>query len=269
MNSQKLNFILREPANAYHAKSAQYLTAHALRDFRRCPLLYRKKQLGLVEDRDTTEYLIGRAAHVLILEGRERYEQEFAVGGPINPKTGQPFGSATKAFAEWAAAQSKPVLSDSQAAIIEQMWAAVGTHGSEMLLDRGGIAEGVVRCTYAEHACQARIDWISDDDAIGVVELKTTKNLDLFETAVRDLQYVHQLAFYRMLIRSISGYCPAAHIIAIEKTEPFRVGLWKIADPILVAAEWENIEAMNELLQCLASNVWPTRYEMLRTIDKL
>ena len=42
----------------------------------------------------------GRAAHTLILEGRERFLAEYAIGGPINEKTGQPYGTTTKAFAE-------------------------------------------------------------------------------------------------------------------------------------------------------------------------
>ncbi len=148
-----LRFLIREPADVYHAKAKDFLSAHALNEFRRCPLLYRKKELGLVPERDTAAYLIGSAAHTLILEGRERYQREFAVGGPINPKTGQPFGSQTKAFAEWAAQQSKPVLSDAQAALVEQVAAAVRGHVFARELLAEGVAEGVVRCEYAGHRC--------------------------------------------------------------------------------------------------------------------
>ena len=56
---------------------------------RKCPALYHKKKLGLIEDEDRPAYLIGRALHTLALEGRERFEAEYAVGGPINPKTGE------------------------------------------------------------------------------------------------------------------------------------------------------------------------------------
>lgn len=97
-----LRFLTREPADAYHARRGEFLTSHRLAEFRRCPLLFRRKEQGLIPERDSNAFLVGRAAHVLILEGRQRYEAEFAVGGPINPKTGQPYGSNTKAFAEWA-----------------------------------------------------------------------------------------------------------------------------------------------------------------------
>ncbi|RMF72019.1 MAG: hypothetical protein D6738_12485, partial [Acidobacteria bacterium] len=120
-----LRFLVREPADVYHARGHGYLTAHRLAEFRQCPLLFRMREQGLIVDRDTAAYLVGRATHVLVLEGRERYEAEFAVGGPTNPRTGQPYGSNTKAFAEWAERRGKPVLSDDQAALVEQMAASV------------------------------------------------------------------------------------------------------------------------------------------------
>jgi hypothetical protein len=70
---------------------------------------------------DEPAYLLGRAAHTLILEGRVAYERAFAVGGPINPRTGQPFGAGTKAFAEWAASTGREGLDDSQASLVERM----------------------------------------------------------------------------------------------------------------------------------------------------
>lgn len=63
--------ILHEPFREYQAKSKLHLTSHQLADFRRCPLLYHKKKLGLVPDEDRPAYLIGRALHTLVLEGHE------------------------------------------------------------------------------------------------------------------------------------------------------------------------------------------------------
>jgi len=277
-----LRFLLREPADLYHAKSKDFLTAHALNEFRRCPLLYRKKELGLVPERDTTAYLIGRAAHALILEGRARYEGEFAVGGPINPRTGQPFGSNTKAFAEWAEQQNKPVLSDSQAAIVEQMAAAVKEHAIACEVLAEGVAEGVVRAEYAGHRCQARIDWINPRADVGIVDLKTADEIDTFELAMRAFGYIHQLAFYRALLAAAGGaetrngiptrgcwQVLGCHVIAVEKREPFCVGVWRIAPEVLDQAQAQNEEAMAELRCCRATGNWFTRYEELRVIDHL
>lgn len=264
-----LRFLIREPAEVYHARAKEFLSAHALNDFRRCPLLYRRKEQGLVPERDSAAYLVGRAAHALILEGRKRYEREYAVGGPINPRTGQPYGAQTKAFAEWAERQSRPVLSDTHAALVEQMAAAVHSHRFARELFADGIAEGVVRCAYAGHRCQARIDWINPVAARGIVDLKTADELDSFEAAVRAFGYVHQVAFYRAVVAQASGHLLPVHIVAVEKREPFRCGVWQVAPAVLDQAQVENEAAMRDLRQCRETGAWFTRYEDLRLIDRL
>ncbi|HAI11094.1 MAG TPA: hypothetical protein DCM28_05275, partial [Phycisphaerales bacterium] len=110
-----------EPAAEYHGKAKDFLSSHQLLDFMKCPWLYHKKRTGLMADQDSSAYLVGRATHCRILEGRDVYESEFALGGPINPSTGRPFGSNTKAFREWADIQGKPVLSNDQIDLIENM----------------------------------------------------------------------------------------------------------------------------------------------------
>ena len=140
-----LAFLIREPAEVYHHNAANFLSSHFLADFRKCPLLYHRKRCGLIPDEDRPAYLLGRAAHTVILEGMDTFQQSFAVGGPINPKTGLPFGSSTKAWAEWAAAQgNKGVLTDRQYELITHMAAGVKRHAFAQELLADGIAEGVV-----------------------------------------------------------------------------------------------------------------------------
>ena len=95
------SILIQEPADVYHAKAKDYLSSHQLIDFMKCPLLHNKKRLGIIQDQETASFLLGRAAHVRILEGRAEYQSQFAMGGPINPTTGKPYGSLTKKFAEW------------------------------------------------------------------------------------------------------------------------------------------------------------------------
>ena len=264
-----LRFLTLDLAEVYHAKAKDNLSSHWLAEFRRCPLLYHRKRLGLIPRRESTAFIVGRAAHVLILEGRERYEAEFAVGGPINSKTDKPFGPTTKAFAEWAQRIGKPVLSDDQAVVIEQMAAAVKAHIFARELLATGQAEGVVRREYAGHACQVRLDWINPIAGRGLVDLKTTDDLDSFEFSIRAFGYVHQLAFYRALIAEATGVTLPVHIIAVEKREPFRCGVWVICAKVLDAAQRENEKAMAELSECERRGHWPTGFESLRKFDRL
>jgi len=260
-----LSFLIRESAEVYHSQAARFLSSHQLAEFRRNPVLFRKKELGLVKEEDRPAYLIGRAAHTLILEGREAFEQGYAFGGPINHKTGEPFGSRTKTFMDWAEAQGKPVLSDEQIALIENMNAAVHAHEHAAGLLSDGIPEGVVRAEYCGVACQARFDWLSP--ARGIVDLKTCDCLDWLQGDARSYGYVHQLAFYRSLLTCVSGVVVPVHLIAVEKREPFRCGVWRMGEDILGITQKENEEGIERLKACRNRDHYPTGYEDIRVFD--
>jgi len=282
----RLSFLIEEPADLYHARSGEYLTSHLLGDFRRCPLLYHRKRAGLIEDADSSAFLVGRALHTLVLEGRDRFENDFAFGGPINPRTGNPYGSNAKAFAEWSAAQGKPVLTDAQLALVETLAASVRNHNAAMGLLSSGLAERVARCKYQGAQCQIRIDWLNPmlgEIAKGgspgaIVDLKTCDDLGWFEPDARRLSYAHQLAFYRSVLHAgFVAHCDASiqphdipvYLIAVEKKEPYRCGVWLVGQDVLAVAQRENEAAIERLRQCEQRNYWPTDYESIRMFDHL
>lgn len=260
-------FLIRESAEEYHAKAKEYLTSHQLGDFRKCPALYRKKQLRLIEDEDRPAYLIGRALHTLVLEGRERFEAEYTVGGPINPKTGEMFGPTTKAYAEWAAAQGKAVLTLQQFDLVEGMADGVRANGMAVDLLSEGIPEGVVRCEYRGLPCQIRMDWFAPHRCIG--DLKTCDDLTWFEADARRYGYAHQLAFYRAVLQQVIGVAMPAFFVAVEKKECFRCGVWRIHEDTLAQAQRENEAAIERLKRCIATDTWPTGYEDIRLFDAI
>ncbi len=260
-------FLKQEPAEVYHARCQEYLTSHQLADFRKCPLLYRRKQLGLIPDLDRSAYVVGRAAHTLILEGRAAFEAAYALGGPINPRTGQPFGSNTKAFREWAEAQGRPVLTDAQVELVEHLEAAVRSHKLATELLAEGVAEGVVRAKYCGEPCQIRMDWFGPQ--CGVVDLKTCDDLTWFEPDARRFGYVHQMAFYLAVLAQAAGETFPVHIIAVEKKEPYRCGVWRVSSSALGIAQQENAEAIERLKRCRELDHWPTGYERLRILERV
>lgn len=262
-----LIFLIHEPAEVYHAQRAQFLTSHQLADFRRNPPLYRQKQLGLVPEEDRPAYIVGRAAHTLILEGRERYGRDYAFGGPVNPRTGEPFGSRTKAFQEWAEAQGKPVLDDNQAALIENLNAAVRAHEEASALLATGVAEGVVRVEYCGIPCQARLDWVNPQR--GIVDLKSCDDLDYLESDARRFGYPFQLAFYRSLLARVTGVNISAYMVCIEKKVPYRTGVWRMEEGLLAVAQRQNEEAIERLKRCREMDTWPSGYEAIRCLEAL
>lgn len=257
--------ILCEPAEVYQQKGSEHLTSHQLADFRRCPLLFQKKKLGLVEEEDRPAFLVGRALHTLVLEGQETFDQQYAMGGPVNPRTRQPFGPNTKAFAQWAAEQGKPVLTTAQLELVENMATSVRSHqvAGELLCD--GMPEGVVRTEYCNVPYQARIDWF--DPRCGIVELKTCDDLDWFESDARRYGYIHQMAFYQALLLQVLAVAMPVHLIAVEKKEPYRCGVWKVHQDVLDACRSENEQAIDRLRHCQSTDTWPTGYEQVRLFD--
>lgn len=260
-----VSLLTHEPADVYHAKRDKFLSSHQLAEFRRNPPLYRKRQLGLAQEEERPAYLIGQAAHALILEGRDAYEDRYAFGGPINPKTGERYGSRTKAFEEWAAAQGKPVLTHEQMALVENLYAAVFAHEHAAAFLADGVPEGVVRADYCDVACQARFDWLSPQR--GIVDLKTCDNLDWLQADARSYGYVHQLSFYRSILTCVSGTAVPVHLIAVEKREPFRCGVWRMSEEVLGIAQKENEEAIERLKGCRERDQWLTGYEDIRVFD--
>jgi len=243
------------------------LTSHALSDFIKCPLLYWRKMQGLVTDEDRPAYLVGRAAHVRILEGSDAYKAAYALGGPINPATGKPYGTRTKAFTEWAEAHGKPVLSHDQVDLIERMATGVGTNSEAVDLLCYGQAEGVVRADYCGVPCQARIDWVHPHR--GIVDFKTCDDLTYFEADARRYGYHRQVAFYRAVLAHALGNLAVVpvHLIAVEKKEPFRCGVWRVSDDTLGIAQRENEAATRRLAVCRERDRWPTGYEETRILD--
>ena len=193
--------VIQEPFELYRERAKEYLTSHALADFRKCPLLYQRKKQGLIPDEDRPAYLIGRALHTLVLEGRDRFDEEYAVGGPVNPKTGMPYGPNTKTFAEWVASCGKQVLTDAQYELVRNMAQGVRSHQIAVDLLSSGIPEGVVRAEYCAVPCQARIDWL--DPHRGILDLKTCDDLTWFQADAKRYGYVYQMAFYRAVLGQV------------------------------------------------------------------
>lgn len=266
-------YLLDIPADEYHAatKANEYTTSHRLNLFRKCPALYRKHVTGEIVEGDTAAFLMGRAVHVLTVEGAERFGAEYAVAdGPTNPKTGRPYGRETQKFREWAATQERPVIGTEDYALMRKLADAVRAHRAAADILSAGFAEGTVRAVWGGEPVQARLDWF--DPARGIVaDLKTCADVDRFPLDVRDFGYVTQLAFYKRVLE-LAGYDgPAlrAYLIAVEKREPYRVAVAELYPMTLDGGNTAeaskygpgNDLVMHELIACRARNEWPTRYE--------
>ena len=103
----------------------------------------------------------------------------------------------------------------------------------------------------------------------GIVDLKTCDDLRWFESDFKRYGYGYQLAFYRAVLRERIGQNVPCHVIAVEKREPYRCGVWKVSDEALNFAEMENSAAIERLRECRRTAVWPTGFEEIRIIDNI
>ncbi len=267
-------YLLEIPAEEYHAatKENKYTTSHRLNLFRRCPALYHKYITSEIVEGDTAAFQMGRAVHVLTLEPGNFDKEYLVADGPINPKTGNPYGRETKAFKEWADVQTLPVIGTEEHALMKKLADAVHAHEIAADILKAGIAEATVRAVWDGEPVQARLDWIDPERGI-IADLKTCADVDRFPFDVRDFGYVTQLAFYKRVLE-LAGYDGPdlrAYLIAVEKREPFRVAVVELYPMTLEdgntaeASKYGvgNNLVMSELLTCRAKNEWPTRYEKL------
>ena len=280
---QRPPYLLDISADEYHAatKRNEFTTSHRLNLFRKCPALYKKTIDGEIVEGDTAAFMLGRATHTLILEGEEKFAAEFTVSdGPTNEKTGKPYGKLTKAYADWLAEQTSPIVSTEEHALILKMREAVHAHPVAKDLLASGIAEGTIRTEWNGEPVQARLDWFAlVHEGNRLVDLKTCNDIDRFRFDIRDFGYIEQMAFYAQcvsLARGESPMTPPCYLIAVEKKEPYRVavvliGASTIDDAIHshMANEFlrDDADAMfAELKDCRETGVWPTRYEHIINI---
>lgn len=155
MNTDK---ILSIPAEEYHAesRSGRYMSSHLLADFRESPELYHRKVTGEIAQAESPALALGRAAHCLILEGRMAFDNQYLVSdGPVNARTSEPYGKATKAYAEWLASQDREVVSARDYGFITKLQKSVWLHDAAAELLDDGSPEGVIRTDVLDSA-----DWL-------------------------------------------------------------------------------------------------------------
>jgi len=253
----------------YHADRANFFTSHSLIDFSRCPFGYKRAKDNPKEHKSNA-FTFGTAAHVLLLEGRSAFEERYIVSeGPINEKTGRAYGKETKKHLEWLAEQPLPIISFQEMGILETMNKSISNHylANEAITDEGKHVEGVIRESYEGVQCQSKVDYFSEN--YGLMDLKTTQNIQWFENDCKKYGYFFQMAFYWHMLYLLTGKLYPVHIVAIEKEEPFRCGVYLVQERVLKQAHELNLKNMKFYKRCLADDNWPTLYEDVRTIESL
>lgn len=255
---------IREPDDVYHAKSNQYVGSHALATFRDSPRLFANQWKGLSVKSDSSAFAFGRAFHTLILEGEDVFRERFAVGGPVNPKTGAEYGTETKAYREWAAEQGRECISTTDYAMLVQMRMGVRRNSASPI----GIDafEPLIECVWRTEIegvpVQAKIDYFNNQHLI--LDAKSCRSVRAFDDDAKAYGYAHQLAFYAMVLHACLNDGPFeydAAMLACEKQEPFRSVLVQVDDEVLRKCVNDNRAALRRMKQCMDEDRWPDNYD--------
>jgi ribulose bisphosphate carboxylase small subunit len=71
------------------------------------------------------------------------------------------------------------------------------------------------------------------------------------------------------VLAAAAGTVMPVFVMAVEKRESFRTGVWVMGQNVLAVAQKENEQAIARLVKCRETDTWPTGYEDIRTFDYL
>lgn len=182
--------------------------------------LFKDAEDGIYAPKDKGHFQVGTLIHMRALEP-ERFAKCVTATGPINEKTGFPYGRDTKAFAAWQAENPDVMVVEEWTTILlDRMPPEV----KALLTD--GEAEVSV---YAENflqvlAAKCRPDYLKDTT---IIDIKTCNDVDDAERIIYRLKYWFSHAWYRMVMKHVTGKTHHFRFVFAEKNPPYR---WRIVD---------------------------------------
>lgn len=266
---ENLNKLINETNEAYHEQAKDNLSSGQLVSADECLALYKKKKDGLVPSRESAAMTFGTNFHCAVLEP-DRFDRDYILSsaGPVNPTTRKQFGPSSQQYKDWLQRMgpSKVVISEKDYDMIKEMQKSVQEHPIAGPMLKRGVAEKVARCQYFGMPCQARFDWVTPEGDL--VDLKSSADLKWFFSDAKKLKYDRKMSFYKSVLEGfLQEEIKRVYLIAVEKKEPYRCGVFEITKKALRLANECNVKAIERIKACQESGVWPTGFEEVRKLD--
>jgi exodeoxyribonuclease VIII len=265
-----------ETNEQYHANEA--ISHSKLELFRRRPISYYRRFIAKTVARPEASeaFRLGSAAHCAVLEPDAFWARYALRPEGIDRRT----KAGKEEFAKFEAENiGKTVIDQGEAGSVREMTAAVNSHPLASQLLAAGSPELSWRVSPVNSlALQCRTDWFNpagcelSQGRPYVADLKTVESLDAdafrnFERACFSFGYHRQAGFYLPLITEITG-SPVFDFffIAVEKVEPFGVGVYRLSDAAIARGQDETVSDLIRLKSCQDSQQWPNLPNDLREI---
>lgn len=202
---------------------------------------------------NSTALDVGILTHAYVLEGVDKYKQlldsDYIFDAPVNPSTGQVYGSGTKKVQDWLADNpGKKFLDPALIKQVEDMAEAVHTHDKAMsILEQCNWRECAITWTDKSTGveCKALIDFYGDKIA---GDLKTTASgwhINGLERAMYDYAYHMQFAFYSDGLRANGIDINEFYVIFVQKSDAPDVCVGCVNYTAIEQGQVDYIKALN------------------------
>ena len=237
--------------NAEYHGIKTHISSTGVRTFKK-----NKKQFeyGLTHElvKQTKAMADGTAVHSFFLE-RDKFDTDFVIK-PADMRLN------TKAGKEWALEHQSKIIIDSELGNnLYEMEKSFMDSPAKLIYDIKGQTElsyfwddlGTIKG-------KCRPDWLSDDGEI-VVDVKTTTDASPrgFQKSISTWGYHLQLGWYLRGLRKLGLPAKQFIFIAIEKTAPFCVGVYRADQEMINYAMKELDQLMPEIQTAMVSNEFP------------
>lgn len=241
--------------NHYHADTS-HVTASMLKTLRKSPRIYEATYITKsIWSEPSREMLIGSAVHCLALEPDE-FDDRYIV----NPHESR----RTKAYKEWAAEESREVLTLSEMHRVKRAATALsGNPCIAVALTADGKVENTFRwvCPETKVPCKFRPDKIAGRV---VLDIKTTSECSeaYFTKQVADFGYHLQQAHYIAGAESCTGQPGWSFVFGVVETKPpYRCRAYRLDDEAASIGAEVRWELLTDLRSRLESGDWSEPYE--------
>lgn len=248
-----------EQAEIYHANKG-FVSSSPLKKMKKSPAHFYDAWVGANPD-VTDEMEKGTAIHSLLLE------QDIAkyVRRPVK-EDGSLVRSNAKEYKEWLANQKQgaipvePEFFDNFSNMLDSF---VANKKAMEMLTNAKIENSVyAKCPETELLIKARPDIWGNGY---MVDLKSTSNMDQFESNIFKMGYDIQAAHYFETVRAATGeVITEFYFIAYESKSPFGSQIFRLTERDIQKAIGKRREWMNEIAVCVKDNYWPSYSDEIR-----
>lgn len=262
----------------YERDRSKFMGSHMLETFAKSPRMCQNKMLSLLgQEPKKQAYEFGKAFHTYVLEGLTVFHDKYEIAnGPINEKTGKPYGTDTQKYAEWLAGiqdDGKEIISDEDFFLVQTMANSLEEMAGVDLLAQG-LPEVCVRGTIHGVESQSRLDFWDAERSL-LVDLKTTEDLEWFQKDFVKYGYDRQLAFYRGMASGLGGLTQPVQVwvIAVEKRSPYRCQAYRVREETLGQADELVKFRLDSYKSCVThlgwDRPWPVSLEYGRQLMEI